>query len=267
MRTPHPAILMTLLTLLCARAGAQTLPFELPEGWKYLGKNKQGFHTASSARDSAVMIWIPSGPYVRGRDGTKKRETLPGFFIDKYEVSWGAYLRFCKQTGRTPPKRYPKWDLDRHPVCRVSWSDASAYCKWAGKQLPSLSQWEKAARGSKGLTYPWGNGAIDAGGKWRANIGAPEKSQRGRDGHAYTAPVTAYPIGASPYGCLNMAGNVSEWVRNRGFRRGAAPTLLTLGSSYVSRKSSFSSNFTPAGWTERDKMSFIGFRCAYAPPK
>ena len=107
---------------------------------------------------------------------------------------------------------------DNYPIVGISWHDASAYCDWLSKKngfhfkLPTEAQWEKAARGTDGRKYPWGNHEPYHNGKWYANCrpyGSWEK--RGEDGALYTAPVGSYLHGSSPYGLLDMAGNVWEW--------------------------------------------------------
>ena len=137
--------------------------------------------------------------------------TLPPFRIGKYPVTNRQYAEFLKRvkTQEEPPRvgwflrRPPEGKLD-HPVVGVSWQDASAYCVWLSGEtdctyrLPSEAEWEKAARGEDGRRYPWGN-------EWAKN--------RANAGGADTMPVDAYPAGASPYGCLDMVGNVQEWTR------------------------------------------------------
>ncbi|OGG48432.1 MAG: hypothetical protein A3F84_14700 [Candidatus Handelsmanbacteria bacterium RIFCSPLOWO2_12_FULL_64_10] len=90
----------------------------------------------------------------------------------------------------------------QHPVVGVSWEDAKAYCEWAGKRLPTEEEWQQACQGRDGREYPWGNGF----GSGRANI------EGFREGFLQTAPVGSYPNGASPYGAMDMAGNVWEWT-------------------------------------------------------
>ncbi len=148
------------------------------------------------------MIVIPAGPFLMG--AALETVDLPEFLIARYPVTNADYLRFVQATGHRPPKHWSKEgfppELARHPVVFVSWEDAVAYTRWAGARLPSEAEWEKAARGLDGRVYPWGD-AFTA-----ENCNA---SEAGTDG---TRPVDAHPGGASPYGILDMAGNVWEWT-------------------------------------------------------
>ncbi len=139
--------------------------------------------------------------------GPQHEVTLPAFAIGKYPVTNGEYAVFLKQAKYPPPRGWlgptAPPDKERHPVVNVSWYDALAYCDWLRTQtlrpyrLPTEAEWEKAARGTDGRLYPWGNEWLD-----------------GRCHHQgqTTAPVDAYPAGASPYGCLDMVGNVRQWT-------------------------------------------------------
>ena len=131
------------------------------------------------------------------------RVNLPTFFVDRYEVTHQQYRQFVQQTGRRPPPdwpggRYPD-DRDNHPVVHVTWYDANAYCQWSDKRLPTEAEWEKAARGTDGRKYTWGNQFDDE----RANV-------NNQVGH--TTTVGQYEKGRTPYGAYDMIGNVWEWT-------------------------------------------------------
>ncbi|MGH7295300.1 MAG: formylglycine-generating enzyme family protein, partial [Polyangiaceae bacterium] len=154
------------------------------------------------------MVYVPAGDFIMGTDDTASyfsdahpRHTHPmpnGTYIGRNDVTWAQYLAFCNATGRARPEA-PRWGIQRdHPVVNVSWDDAVAFCTWAGLRLPSEAEWEKAARGTDGRKYPWGNDD-------------PTSSlcmYYSRDG---TSPVGSHPAGASPCGALDMAGNVWQW--------------------------------------------------------
>jgi ribose transport system permease protein len=162
-----------------------------------------------------IMIEIPAGPFTMGSDTGKEDEApahqvdLPAFQIDKFEVTNADFAQFVQATGyQTDAEqegRSKNWqsaveDKDNHPVVFVSWNDASVYCEWVSKRLPTEAEWEKAARGTDGRTYPWGNDWDPA----KANV--KETGLRG------TASVGSFGGGASPYGVEDMAGNVWEWT-------------------------------------------------------
>ena len=139
-----------------------------------------------------------------------------GFHIDKYEVTNAQYAEFVRATGHRAPDcadygrddwntwlgNRPPSGQENHPVVGVSWDDAKAYCGWAGKRLPTEQEWQQACQGKDGRRYPWGSSFVSG----NANISGSE------DGYAQTAPVGTYPGGASPYGAMDMSGNVWEWT-------------------------------------------------------
>lgn len=128
---------------------------------------------------------------------------LPSFYIDVYPVTNDEYARFIAATGHTPPQDWedgpPAAERGDHPVVFVTWNDAAAYAEWAGKSLPTGQQWEKAARGTRGTAYPWGDQTT------------PAKCNVRENGVGSTTAVDCYQSGVSPYGVFDMCGNVWEW--------------------------------------------------------
>lgn len=166
-------------------------------------------------RDLEEMVLVPAGAFTMGGDGEYDGKPihqvkLSAFWIGKYPVTNGRYAAFVAATGHAAPRHWrgnqPLPVLRNHPVVYVSWHDAVAYCTWLtelrGKvvRLPTEAEWEKAARGSDGRSYPWGNEEASA-----------EHCNFGMD-IGKTTPVGIYRMGASPYGCLDMAGDVWEWT-------------------------------------------------------
>lgn len=179
--------------------------------------------TEFAGRDGAPAVLISAGSFVMGDDGEAPRREVfvDGFLLDKYEVTVGRYAAFLKATGNVKlPEDWETVDIQNGgelPVVGVDWQDAEAYCRWAGKRLPTEAEWEKAARGSDGRKYPWGEDAPSA---QRARFGRPYQNLVYKDG---VARVGSHAQGASPWGVHDLSGNVSEWVFDwfsEGFARG-----------------------------------------------
>ena len=163
-------------------------------------------------KDGAEMILVPAGEFTMGDDDDKyhhpHKVTLSAYYIYKNLVTVGQYEKYC-QTTRVKMPDAPDfnsgWEKKDHPIVNVNWEEARAYCKWAGGDLPSEAQWEKAARwdtkAGKSYKYPWGN-TFDISKLWCSS------SKLGDAGG--TAKVGSYRAGASPYGVLDMAGNVNQ---------------------------------------------------------
>jgi formylglycine-generating enzyme required for sulfatase activity len=162
-----------------------------------------------------IMIEIPAGVFVMGSDAGDPEDApahqvdLPAYEIDKFEVTNADFDAFVQATGHvTDAEQAGKksWrdsfgeGQENHPVVRVTWNDAVAYCAWLGKRLPSEAEWEKAARATEELRYPWGN-------EWD-----PAKANTKAAGLRGTTAVGSFGAGASPYGVEDLAGNVWEWT-------------------------------------------------------
>jgi len=243
-----------------------------------------------NAKDGAAMEWFPAGEFLMGStdaqiealckdtpglkdllSGEKPQHTvkLDGFWMYKNDVTVAQYKKFFAVTARKMPTA-PRWGwIDDHPVVNVTWDDAVAYAKWAGAALPTEAQWEKAVRGTDGRLYPWGNAwDADKCNNWLAK-NSPHK----------TSPVGSYPAGISPYGCMDMAGNVWQWCADW---YGAdyyqhSPTQNpigpTTGTARVLRGGSwnyFATRFFRATYRSRFdpmlRIDYIGFRCAVCSP-
>ena len=201
-----------------------------------------------SPKDGMTLVCVPAGEFIMGSNSADAQldekahsVNLKSFWIDQTEVTNAMFRQFVEQTGYLTEAEVigSGWTLSgdtwadmagvnwrqpagpgssvdnkaNHPVVQVSWNDAMAYCRWAERSLPTEAQWEKAARGSN-YPYPWGNASPD-GSRLNfadSNTNFSWSDSKVNDGYARTAPVGSYPNGSSPYGALDMAGNVTEWV-------------------------------------------------------
>ena len=211
------------------------------------------------------MVLVPEGAFQfnPAPDVPAQTVSLPAFYIDETEVSNTEYSRFCEATGHTPPNAPDYATHPDYPVSNISYEDAAAYAAWAGKRLPTEQEWEKAARGADGRSYPWGNEP------WTDNV--PETKQ----------PVMSEPLRKSPYGAYNMAGNVWEWTATL-----YAPTPTdTAGMKHLLNGQSFSAEWRAikgGSFAVGSKEAFnvamhrglpidarslwIGFRCVRSAP-
>jgi formylglycine-generating enzyme required for sulfatase activity len=218
---------------------------------------------------AAGPVRVPAGEFLTGSagddtdafDDEKPQHAvyLDAYWIDRVEVTNAMYARCvtggaCRAPSNAGSKSrisyYGNPEYENYPVIYVSWTDARAYCQWAGGRLPTDAEWEKAARGSDGRKYPWGNEVPDCN---RLNYAEKHDACVGD-----TTAVGAYPSGASPYGVLDMAGNVSEWVADR---QGSYEVARggSWGDGGRSVRAAGRSWFVPNGRYETQ-----GFRCAHS---
>ena len=210
-------------------------------------------------KDGAEMILIPAGPFLMGDDdqynNPRRTVTLPAYYIYKCPVTVGQYKRFiaskkAKRKSLTMPSAPDfnrNWSKEDHPIVNVSWHDATAYCAWAGVELPTEAQWEKAARGTDGRQYPWGD-------EWDARKCQCSKKTYGDAGG--TSAVGHYP--ANDYGLYDMAGNVWEWCADW-YEEGKSRALRG-GSWYYYRPSDFRCAYRY--WGDPGGRNVLrGFRC------
>jgi len=217
---------------------------------------------------TGLMVLVPDGTFLFGQDRRPVR--LPSFYIDQTEVTNAAYLKFSQETGYPLPDAFPANKPD-YPVVNIMIEDARQFATWAGKRLPTSQEWEKAARGTQGWTYPWG----DEKDPTRANV----KDNRTLLKHEIM-PVNGFDSGASVFHAQQMVGNVWEFVDQVGHPDSAAAQArarllqppprpeegwyLIRGGSYrenLAEQVMYDSAIVPARW----KDTTVGFRCVLDP--
>jgi len=233
-------------------------------------------------KDNAEAVYVPEGEFTMGNDRGDADErpthkvTLDAFWIYKREVTVGQYRRYCQAMNIQMPVQRPGIN-DNYPVVNVGWDEAAAYAAWAGGRLPTEAEWEKAARGTDGRAFPWG-ATLDVKKCNSKDFGRKETMQTG-----------SFPDGASPYGALDMEGNVYEWCQDwydvsayynsparnpkgpaaapdRAKNYNIGPSRVIRGGSYESDAvKSYAANRKPASPSER--VADRGFRLVYLPPE
>ena len=216
------------------------------------------------------MLLIPAGEFIMGSDkkmqgrapihAPQQKLDLPAYYIDAYEVTFGEWMKFVTRSDYLPEGDWRSFyaiGKESYPVVNVTFDDAKAYAKWAGKRLPTEAEWEKAARGSEGFDYPWGN------------LWDPTKSNCNEFGIQNTMEAGQMEFDISPYGAYDMMGNVQEWTADRlkPYRRSPVRGdavfqqryVAVRGGSYALRGGSMAL-WTRSGFLPKSQYG-LGFRC------
>jgi formylglycine-generating enzyme required for sulfatase activity len=245
-------------------------------------------------KDSMVLVYVPEGeflmgsdfeddPYFFGAEGPMHTVSVNAFWIYQTEVT-NAMYQACvedhacpkpiRNNSRTISDYYTDPNYANYPVIQVNWVDAVSYCVWAGGRLPTEAEWEKAARGTDGRLFPWGNGGLEPQLASFCGTSCPDDYRENiDDGFPEIAPVGSFPDGASPYGALDMAGNVWEWVRDffEPLYYETSPYDNPLGPATGDRRALRGGSWrNPAGGIrtvvrislpQTDGLDTVGFRC------
>lgn len=238
--------------------------------WQVMSLRKTKKPALARPADIGTMVAVPAGEFIYQ---TGEKKTLPAFYIDKYEVTMAEYNQFLDALAKGAKlKEHPRsiktnhtplnWDRmlaiigqegvltvgDKDmwltwdsAVFGIDWYDAYAYAAWRGKRLPTEEEWEKAARGTNGFLYPWGN--------------EPDAAKANMNDRSHRLEVYAFPDDKSPFGVIGMAGNVSEWTAS-----GARDTAVVRGGSWQQPEITLTNR-----WPDRRRearLPDLGFRCA-----
>jgi iron(II)-dependent oxidoreductase len=219
------------------------------------------------------MVYIPEGEFIMGTNKGFEYEFpeymvyVEGFYIDKYEITNMQYKRFVDYTDHKPPKHWKKNNYPKgkgfYPVTNISYYDAAAYAKWAGKRLPAEEEWEKAARYTDGRLYPWGE-------QWEKSYANVSSFVSSLTGSGSLKSIGSYPEGKSEYGVYDLCGNVWEWTSSNFMPyKGNTEPNENYGEKYrIIRGGSYRQSEVMAQSVRRDFLdpdktrTDIGFRCA-----
>jgi formylglycine-generating enzyme required for sulfatase activity len=217
-----------------------------------IGNNPQGHSEYWRVRDGAMVVQVPAGKFLMGsaegvgepNERPQHEVDLPAFMIDKNEVTWRQFLKFAVAEDEVHPPT-PVWGkLENYPISFVLFEEAKAYCEWAGARLPTEAEWEKAARGTDGRVYPWGD-------KWDSS-----RCNTISGGMHRPEPAGSLPACVSPYGVLDMVGSVQEWTSDQ--YRDYPYTMEQHFDSAASRSSSYI--MRGGGWMSQPSWTRISFR-------
>jgi len=226
------------------------------------------------------MVKVPAGKFMMGCDKGKGSKCggnekpyhevyLDEFYIDKYETTNREYQQCADEGECSYNKTHLKLRDHKQPILNIDWKQAHLFCQWAGKRLPTEAEWEKAARGTDGRIYPWGNDKVDC-----------KKAHYKKCKPKKTLTIGSLPDGASPYGAMDMAGNAQEWTadwyKRSYYARGPKknPKGPTSGSFHLVRGGSWEDKPQDLRTSRRVRVVFsetewnnYGVRCAATPPE
>ena len=246
---------------------------------------RQALPQTKTGRDGAPMVLVPAGEFLMGSIGSIGKNRRPAneqpahyvdldsFYIDQYEVTVERYQRFKKQVRHREPKYWEQVNTNRDgqkPVVGVDWHDATAYCAWAEKRLPTEAEWEKAARGTDKRIYPWGTTELNSNTANFAKSLDLEKVYEQK-----LKEVGRYEHGKSPYGAYDMAGNVWEWVadwydkeyyrispRKNPQGPSSGEKKVLRGGSWAEEAPTYLRSALRLMDTPTEGIAHLGFRCA-----